>query len=159
MFTLRSAPSTFKTQDCCSYCMSSLSAAAQAMIYILTRERNFLSEDPSSLKCCLRVESSLVLSSKIFFSYTHSSKDYLVILFSFFFSRCHFLTILKQQTNISAETDSKKLGGGEIHPSTPTLSSLRLTVRVVGLLPRWLKSWLSYCGIWGSTLHVLIVGI
>lgn len=112
MFTLRSAPSTFKTQDCCSYCMSSLSAAAQAMIYILTRERNFLSEDPSSLKCCLRVESSLVLSSKIFFSYTHSSKDYLVILFSFFFSRCHFLTILKQQTNISAETDSKKLGGG-----------------------------------------------
>lgn len=112
MFTLRSAPSTFKTQDCCSYCMSSLSAAAQAMIYILTRERNFLSEDPSSLKCCLRVESSLVLSSKIFFSYTHSSKDYLVILFFFFFSRCHFLTILKQQTNISAETDSKKLGGG-----------------------------------------------
>lgn len=110
MFTLRSAPPTFKTQDCCSYCMSSLSAAAQAVIYILTRERNFLSEDPSSLKCCLRVESSLVLSSKIFFSYTHSSKDYLVILF--FFSRCHFLTLLKQQTNISAETDSKKLGGG-----------------------------------------------
>lgn len=156
MFTLRSAPPTFKTQDCCSYCMSSLSAAAQAMICILTRERNFLSEDPSSRKCCLRVESSLVLSSKIFFSYTHSSKDDLVILF---FPRCHFLTILKQQTNISAETDSKKLGGGEIHPSTPTLSSLRLTVRVVGLLPGWVKSWLSHCGIWGSTLHVLIVGI
>lgn len=159
MFTLRSAPSIFKTQDCCSYCMSSLSAAAQAMIYILTCERNFLSEDPSSLKCCLRVESSLVLSSKIFFLLHPQQQRLFGYSFFFFFSRCHFLTILKQQTNISAETDSKKLGGGEIHPSTPTLSSLRLTVRVVGLLPRWLKSWLSHCGIWGSTLHVLIVGI
>lgn len=112
MFTLRSAPPTFKTQDCCSYCMSSLSAAAQAVIYILTRERNFLSEDPSSLKCCLRVESSLVLSSKIFFLLHPQQQRLFGYSFFFFFSRCHFLTLLKQQTNISAETDSKKLGGG-----------------------------------------------
>lgn len=62
------------------------------------------------------------------------------------------------QPHISDETDSERLGR-ETHPSPPILSSLCLTVRVVGPLPGRLKSWLNRCGIWGSTLHVLIVGI
>lgn len=55
--------------------------------------------------------------------------------------------------------DRQQEAGGETHPSPPILSSLCLTARVVGLLPGWLKSWLSHCGIWSSMLHVLIVGI
>lgn len=136
-------------------------------IYILTQDRNFhfhrerlLNENPSSLESCQRGESSLVRQTSEISIFFLSVRVCLIMIWfvSFFLL---FTAQVSFKPHISAETRQREAGGGVgggTHPSPPILSSLRLTVRVVGLLPRWLKSWLSHCGIWGSTLHVFDCG-